>query len=151
MTGPSAGFTLTEMVIVLAILSSLTVVALPYVNAGKEANDARNVALQIASLLKQAQAIASRNSRATHVRISLKNQRQVVVEPVGATITLSDKFAIRVTTAKHGSSSDDAIFTFLPNGESTGGSVTIGEGKTLSTVSVDWLTGRVSVNENAKQ
>jgi general secretion pathway protein H len=147
----SAGFTLTEMVIVLAILSCLTVVALPYVNAGKEANDARSVALQIAGLLKQAQVMASRNSRPTSVRISLKGQRQVVVEPGRATVALSDKLAIRVVTAKHGPNSDEAVFTFLPNGESTGGSVTIDAGLASNAISVDWLTGRVSVNENAKQ
>jgi general secretion pathway protein H len=145
MTRSSPGFSLTEMVVVLAIFSLLTLVALPYVGARRQQEEAGDVATKLAAFMKQAKLDASRSSRPVSVKISLKGARQVKVYPGDAVMPLPDTVAIRATTARLGVNTDEAVFVFLPNGESTGGTVSVTLGSDTKTVSVEWLTGRVIV------
>ena len=144
MTRSSPGFSLTEMVVVFAIFSLLTVVALPYAGARRQQDGAGDVATKLAAFMKQAKLDASRSFRPVSVMISLKGVRQVKKNPGDAVMQLPDTVTIRATTARLGAT-DEAVFVFLPNGESTGGTVSVKSGNDTKTVAVEWLTGRVTV------
>lgn len=141
----SPGFSLTEMVVVLAIFSLLTLVALPYVGARRQQDGANDVATKLAAFMKQAKFDANRSSRPVSVEISLKGARQVKANPGGTMMPLPETVTIRAATARLRTSPDEAVFVFLPNGESTGGTVSVKSGDDTRTVSVEWLTGRVTV------
>ncbi len=145
MTRSSPGFSLTEMVVVLALFSLLTVVALPYVGARRHQDGADDVATKLAVFMKQAKLDASRIFRPTSVKIVLKGTRQVKVSPGDTVIQLPDTVTIRATTARLGTSPDEAVFMFLPNGESTGGTVSVTSGDDTRIILVEWLTGRVTM------
>jgi prepilin-type N-terminal cleavage/methylation domain-containing protein len=145
MTRSSPGFSLTEVVVVLAIFSLLTVVALPYVGARRQQDGANDVATKLVAFMKQAKLDANRTSRPVSVKFSLKGARQVKANPGDTVMHLPDTVTIQATTARLGTSIDEALFVFLPSGESTGGTVSVTSGSDKRIVSVEWLTGRVTV------
>jgi hypothetical protein len=130
---------------VLAKFSLLAVVGLPYAGARRPLDGVNDVAARLATFMKQAKLDANRSSRPVLVKIVLKGARQVKLSPGGAVMQLPDSVAIRAETARLGANTDEAVFVFLPSGESTGGAVNLTVGNDTRTVSVEWLTGRVVV------
>ena len=126
------GFTLLEMLVVLAVLglmAGLVISRGPLRSAGL---DARMAANQLAGTLRAArsQAIAA--------------DRPVVVAIDGSTGT------VRVGTAAPRAfgvrlSGPDRPIVFAPDGSSGGGAITVVSGAIRKRVDVDWLTGRVSI------
>ncbi len=126
------GFTLLEMLVVLAVLGlmvGLVVARGPLRSAGL---DARLAANQLAGTLRAArsQAIAADRPVAVAINAALATVQvgNAPPRPVGAAITGLTQPLV-----------------FLPDGSSRGAAVIVAAGPMRKRVSVDWLTGRVSI------
>lgn len=130
-----AGFTLLEMLVVMAILALATTLFVPLVGGHGGRVSAEAGARTMAAALGRArsQAIAG-NVEARHL---IDAERQA-------------KDGLKVTLTIAGSEVDGegrGAIRFYPDGSSSGGSVLFDDGAKTVTVAVDWLTGGIDVRQ----
>ncbi|HEX4303131.1 MAG TPA: GspH/FimT family pseudopilin [Rhizomicrobium sp.] len=135
-----AGFTLTELLVVLAIMG-LIVAAVPALlksalPGARSRAAAQALALDLRTL--RGQAIAS--GSATAIRFDAAHQTYLL-EPGDRKHALPNAvpFALPQATATQ--------IGFYPDGSSNGGTVFVGDGGLRHRVSIDWLSGRVAVDD----
>lgn len=144
MTARDAGFSLLEIMIALAILAlAVGLVGIGF--ARSSAGFRFDAAVQDLSLsLREANARALRSGRDVAVVLDVTgrqyqlSQDQPVNLPDGAGVKVISGGEVMTTTNK-------PAIIFYPNGGSSGGSVTLTEQDRAATVSVDWLTGAVTI------
>ena len=127
-----AGFTLLEMLVVVAVLGLMVGLVLtrgPVRSGGLEARMAAN---QIAGVLRGARSQAVASDRPV----------SVAIDGAADTVRVGDAAPRRVGAAV---SSSVNPLVFLPDGSSRGGVVAVGALPFRKRVTVDWLTGRVSI------
>ncbi len=133
---PDRGFTLLEMLVVLAVLGlmvGLVVARGPMRSAGL---DARMAANQLAGTLRAARSEAIARDRPVAVAIDggAGTVRVGTAAPRAVGATLSGLARPLV---------------FLPDGSSAGAAVIVAAGAIRKRVTVDWLTGRVSIADGS--
>ncbi len=141
------GFTLVEVIVVLAIgvLIYAMVLGVPFAKAS--AADLKAAARSLASGLRQAQSIAMATRRDALLTVDMETREFIAtgeqqVHSIPKTIDLKLYTAqSEVTSQSRGS------IRFYPDGSSTGGRITVSTGERKYLVDVDWLTGRVAINE----
>lgn len=132
--GAERGFTLLEMLVVLAVLGLMAGLVIgrgPMRSAGL---DARLAANQVAGLLRGARSQA----------IAADRPVAVSIDAASGTIRVGGSAARTVGAAVSGAADP---LVFLPDGSSRGGTVTVAAGSVRKRVTVDWLTGRVSITD----
>lgn len=142
-----AGFTLLEIIVVLAIgvVAYMIILSAPLGKAS--AADLKAAARTLASGLRQAQTTAMATRQDAVLTLDVESKEWVTTreaEPHKLPGNLELKlFAAQseVTSERRGS------IRFYPDGSSTGGRITVASGERKYRVDVDWLTGRVTVNE----
>jgi len=142
-----AGFTLLEVIIVLALGAVIYAVVLAGPFAKASAADLKSAARSLASGLRTAQTTAMATRRDALLTLDM-DSREYLATGEERTHKLPDNIDIKlytaqaeVTSAKRGS------IRFYPDGSSTGGRITVAAGERKYLVDVDWLTGRVSIDE----
>jgi general secretion pathway protein H len=140
------GFTLFEILVVLAIIGLVTAVMAPALFRGLGATQARAAAYEIAAALRQARSEAVAENADVAVVFDLARHAYAVerarprVLPEGVRMDLYDAQVEQLDAATGG-------IRFFPDGSATGGQVTVGDEAARYQVDVDWLTGRISVVE----
>jgi general secretion pathway protein H len=146
--GREAGFTLIEMIVVMAVLglvAGLVLVRGPPRSAALEMRAAANAVAQTLrvartrAIMSNQRVTVALDPRAATLRIGAGTSRGL---PAG--VTMSVITAADLTSAQAGASAQAGI-AFLPDGSSSGGRVELATGARRMQVGVDWLTGRVSV------
>ena len=136
------GFTLIEMLIVLAILALAATVSLPLLSRGSEGLRLQMASGELAAAFRLTRSAAiMRNSETTlMIDVDRRTFKSTVVpqRPFAADIQAKLKFASGI-----GSSSSDGGFHFFPDGSSTGGDVTLSLRGKQARLCVDWLSGEV--------
>ncbi len=139
-TGDQAGFTLTELLVVLAIIG-LLVAAIPVLlQSAVPGTRSLAAARALAGDLRAArgQAVAA----GTALSIHFDAARQVYrVMPNGAAHRLPAGVPFALDPAR------GADIAFFADGSSSGGGVSVGDGALKHRVAVEWLSGRVSIDE----
>jgi general secretion pathway protein H len=142
-----AGFTLLEVIVVLAIGAVIYAVLLAGPLRGASSADLKYAARSLASGLRQAQASAMATRRDAVLTLDLDSREFTIpgdVEPH----KLPDGVDLKLYTAQSEVASERrGAIRFYPDGSSTGGRVTVSVGKRKYLVDVDWLTGRVSIGD----
>jgi general secretion pathway protein H len=138
-----AGFTLIEILIVIAIVGvalGLVIGRGPLRSRGLET---RAAAGAIAQTLRaaRAQAIAMDQD----VAVAIDPARHVFAMDHGPTSTLSPDMDVAVLPPALRGPGSTRLIRFSADGSATGGQILIGSGKRRLGVSVEWLTGRVTV------
>ena len=128
-----SGFTLIEMIVVLVVLGLVFGLVITRGPMHSATLDARTAAREVAQALRLARSRAIVSDRLVSVRIDgLRYQSfpravgMAAISPTGQPIV-----SIR----------------FAPNGRSSGARITLAERGSVRYVVVDWLTGRVSVDD----
>jgi general secretion pathway protein H len=139
-----AGFTLIELLIVLAILGLGLAVVVGYKPPWSSTLGLRAAAADIAAGLREARSEAILRNRPVSLNIDLAGHRfqagsgRIKQLPPELTVAL-------LTVSGEQRNAQTGGIRFNPDGSSTGGRISIGDGRRSIAVGVDWLTGRVSV------
>ena len=133
------GFTLTELLVVLAIIGVLSAAAPVLLQAAMPGAHALAAARALAGDLRAARGQAIARGGAAVLRFDTGRQTYVV-EPghLARSLPNDTHFALEGSQTRIG---------FYPDGSSTGGVVVVGEGSLRHRVATDWMTGRVTVDE----
>jgi general secretion pathway protein H len=138
------GFTLVELLVVLAIVGALLAIAPMALQRYKESADYRNTLRTVAADLAEARNAAVSGGRVVAFSIDL-GSRQYGVDG-RPTRELPESLSVRATVADTDLVDNVARIRFYPGGNATGGSIDLvrasGAGARVRT---DWLDGRVSI------
>lgn len=141
------GFTLLEVIIVLALgaLIYATVLSVPFGKAS--AADLKAAARSLASGLRTAQSTAMATRRDALLTVDMES-REYLASGEQQAHTLPKSIELKLYTAQTEVTSERrGSIRFYPDGSSTGGRITVSSGERKYLVDVDWLTGRVAINE----
>jgi len=139
-----SGFTLIELLVALAVLGLALVLIAGYKPPWSRGLGLRATAAQLAAGLRLARSEAIVNNRPVAFDIDLVGHRYRVGTgtPRGLPADLSLELLTISGEALNGREGD---IRFNPDGSSTGGRISLADGRRRIGVGVDWLTGRVSV------
>ncbi|HTS86755.1 MAG TPA: GspH/FimT family pseudopilin [Usitatibacter sp.] len=142
-----SGFTLIEILVVLALGAALYVLiaSIPFGKAS--AADLKAAARSVASGLRTAQSTAMATRRDALLTVDMES-REYIATGEREPHKLPSNIDLRLFTAQSEVTSEHSgAIRFYPDGSSTGGRVTVESGERKYLVDVDWLTGRVAINE----
>jgi general secretion pathway protein H len=142
--GCEAGFTLVEILVTLAVLGFALALIVGYKPPWSSTLGLRGAAAELAAGLREARSEAILRNRPIRLDIDLAGRRYQVGS--GPVRQLPAELSLSLLTV-NGEQRDarTGVIRFNPDGSSTGGRISIGDGKRAITVGVDWLTGRVSL------
>jgi general secretion pathway protein H len=144
------GFTLLEIIAVLLVIAAVVAIAPPFWSSGVSATQHRSAAREVAQMLRYArtEAVAKRTPVAVDfdleqrtLQVPASALKRVAKIPEGIEINLT-------TTAAETKNEKQASVRFYPDGGATGGRVTLKVRERSYLVDIDWLTGRVSIDES---
>ena len=145
-SGRMAGFTLLELMAVLVIAGLIYAVLLASPFGRASAGDLKAAARTLASGLRQAQAVAITTRRDALLTVDVESREFRVGDL--APHHVSDQVDLKLYTAQQEVSSQRVgAIRFYPDGSSSGGRITVSSGERKYLVDVDWITGRVSIND----
>jgi general secretion pathway protein H len=140
------GFTLLEMMMVLLIAAVAMGILLSFSTKGAGAADLRASARSLASGLRQVQTTALQKRRDAVLKLDVETRQFLL--PDGTVHQLPEGIELTLYTAESEKVSDRiGGVRFYPDGSSTGGRITVASGERKYLVDVDWLTGRVTVED----
>jgi general secretion pathway protein H len=140
------GFTLLEIIIVVAIAGIAYAILLAVPSRGASIADLKASARVLASGLRQAQSMAMATKRDALLTIDL-DAREFQMPGEKESRKLPDNIELKLYTAQSEVTSDKrGSIRFYPDGSSTGGRITVASGERKYLVDVEWLTGRVTIN-----
>jgi general secretion pathway protein H len=140
----SRGFTLLEIILVLAIIALATLLAAAALSGGVDDLRLRSAAKEVAAQLRftRAQAIASGEAQ----RFVIDPQAHRWSAPKQRHGDLPRSLAVVFTGAREAQPAQgQGAIVFFPDGASTGGRVRLALGEAAWQVDVAWLTGQVRV------
>jgi general secretion pathway protein H len=140
------GFTLIEMIVVLTVLALLTVLLVNNGSRVSPATQARSAAQEISAALRSARSTALSTNQSIMFSLDVANRTYRWGQ--SPPIRLPDGVRISLLTSRDQLESDRiGRFRFDPDGGSSGGRVTIDGGGRIYWVGIDWLSGRVSLEQ----
>src|SRR5437588_6394685 len=144
--GQEAGFTLIEVIVVLAVLAFAMALIVGYKPPWSSGLGLRGTAAELASGLRLARSEAILRNQAIAFEIDLAGHRYRVGQGAVRQLPAQLKLALLTVTGEQHYAAQGAI-RFNPDGSSTGGRIEVADGARSIAVGVDWLSGRVSVAE----
>jgi len=142
------GFTLLEILIVISIIA-LSYTLLPKMFfSGVSGADLKSNARQVAGGLKLARDAAIYSRKPAFLSLDLAN-RTFTVDGDARVHKLHPDVEVKLFTAQDDLVSDTVgTIRFFADGSSNGGRVTVGSGARKYLIDIDWLTGRVTIDES---
>ena len=142
---PRRGFTLLEILIVLALMAIVAGFVLPMFGGPVSTSELRSSARQLAAGLRLAQSEAVSQRRETFLVLDVAGKR-FKVDNDPHEHRLPSKIELKLFTAQNDLVSESVgSIRFFPDGGSNGGRITVASGERKFAVDIDWLTGRVAI------
>jgi general secretion pathway protein H len=144
----SSGVTLLELLIVLSIMAILAAVVLPmFGGTGVSTSELKGAARQVAAGLRVARSEALATRQETRVMLDLE-QRTFRIDRDAHVHTLPRMIEVKLFTAQSDLVNDRVgAIRFFADGGSNGGRVTLAAGARKYDIDIDWLTGRVAIQD----
>jgi general secretion pathway protein H len=140
------GLTLLEILVVLALMAIIASIAIP-IFTGVSNTELRGAAREIAAGLRYARSEALAGKRETVVVYDLE-RRVFVVDRDPREHALPRGVDMKLTGALTDIANEHVgAIRFFPDGGSNGGRVTVAAGERKFDIDIDWLTGRVAIND----
>jgi general secretion pathway protein H len=146
-TRREAGFSLLELMIVLAILALATTVAGVAFSRSSVGFRFDAAAQELALNLREAQARALRSGR--DVALAIDVDKRIYRLQADPAVQLPSDAQLRVVSAGEAMAGNNPAIVFSPEGGSTGGAITLTLGDRSAVITIDWLTGAVTLAEGA--
>src|SRR5579859_5722512 len=144
----SAGFTLIELIVVLAILGMTLALFTAYRAPWSQTLSTAGIASRLAADLRLARSQAIVGNRPVLVSIDLPGHQYRV--GAGNFHHIPGELRIELLTiANERQSERVADIRFNPDGSSTGGRIVLVDDRRRIDIGVDWLTGRVSIADGS--
>ena len=142
--GAAAGFTLLEILVVLAILGFSIVLLVGYRPPWSRGFDVDTIAAELASQLRLVRSEAIAGNRTIAMEFDLASHRYRVgstaPQPLPTALSIE---LLTIAGERQGAAAGGIRFN--PDGSSTGGRIVLDDRSRRVAVGVDWLTGRVSI------
>ncbi|HEY1707675.1 MAG TPA: prepilin-type N-terminal cleavage/methylation domain-containing protein [Rhizomicrobium sp.] len=132
------GFTLLELLVVLAVMGLLIAAAPAIIAAARPGRDALAVTRALAEDLRTARAIAVRENRMTSFALQ---HGHAVTLPAGPSYDIPPSVPVRMVGTREGQ--PNGRIDFFPDGSATGSLLLIGTAEHQHRILVHWLTGQV--------
>ena len=141
-----AGFTLLELLVVLAIIGLLLVATPALISQARPRLDARVATWTLMEDLRAARGLAIASGKETQVVFNIR--RDFYTTPPDSTMhRLPKRAVLEFRGPGREVSGSQAIIRFFPDGSSTGGQVRLTSGGSAHRITAHWLTGRISVDD----
>ena len=140
----AGGFTLIELVMVIALIAAVTIAFVALLNAGLPGQQLRGAARDLAAQMRyaRAQAMASGEPQVVTLDAATREWRA----PKERRGQLSPKIEVIAGGARESDPAPTvATYRFFPDGASTGGHVRLRRGDAEWRIDVEWLTGEVAL------
>lgn len=146
--GPhGTGFTLLELLVVVAILAMLVAVVPPLVSAAVPGAKLKSATREVAAALRYARSQAITHGQDVTVHLSIKSRRYRITG-ISRDFVLPAELDISVNGSGLATPDSETVgIRFFSDGSSTGGRVTLAIAGRTNQVDVDWLLGRVKVRD----
>ena len=142
--GNNSGFTLVELLVVLAVLALALAVVPPSLTGAIDSARFKNAQRDLVSALRYTRSRAVNSQQAASVEINVK-QGTMQVAGRQRNLSIPDDVALTLVTAQREQlSAFEGAIRFYPDGSSTGGQVRFSRDDQIWSINVDWLTGRIS-------
>ena len=142
--GNNSGFTLVELLVVLAVLALALAVVPPSLTGAIDSARFKNAQRDLVSALRYTRSRAVNSQQAASVEINVK-QGTMQVAGRQRNLSIPDDVALTLVTAQREQlSAFEGAIRFYPDGSSTGGQVRFSRDDQVWSINVDWLTGRIS-------
>jgi general secretion pathway protein H len=140
-----AGFTLLEMVCVMAIVALLAAFAMPSPHTRTSRAGVERLAREAASIMKSDRYAAVRRRAAVATTVDLR-AREIVAGSNGVRLHVPPDVTINATVASYCTTSGTRVgLSFTADGRSCGGTVRFSRELAVYEVRVNWLTGGIEV------
>jgi general secretion pathway protein H len=139
------GFSMIELLVVLAIIAIGSALIIPMFGNGVSTTELKSAARQLASGLRLARSEALTQRRETFLVLDVAGRR-FKVDQDPKEYPLPKDVELKLFTAQK-DLVDEKVgsIRFFPDGGSNGGRITVASGERKFEVDVDWLTGRVAI------
>jgi general secretion pathway protein H len=138
-----AGFTLAEILVVLAITALAAALALPSLKAKETARSVLLTTERVAAILQAGRLRAIGQNQPVAISFSLTDR---IFRMDGAVeITIPEDMELELLTARGDRFGSDPSFRFFADRSSTGGSIKLIKGGNTGFIKVKWLTGQVAM------
>jgi general secretion pathway protein H len=138
-----AGYTLVEMLVVLALLGMATAVGLPYATSSGQVQRLDASASQLATLFRQAQTLAYVTNK--NVKVSFeRDSRKWRVNGSIPQLQLDQSLSVIAMTVEGQVNEKEISYQFFPTSGSSGGRVVLAENENRVVIDLNWLTGVVT-------
>ena len=140
------GFTLLELIVVLAIAALIASITLPNLKLPGFATNAASAARQIASGLVSARQTAIFTNQESQLFLDMENKTFSVGNGSKVTLDGIEKLTL-LTTERDVLSDTVGSIRFFPDGSAGGGEISIKDNTgATATLKINWLTGRISLD-----
>ena len=141
------GFSMLELLVVLAIMALVTAAVMPMLGKGVSTTELKSAARSLASGLRLARSEAVSQHRQTFLVLDVAGRR-FKVDQDPKQYALPRDVELKLFTAQK-DLVDESVgsIRFFPDGGSNGGRITVASGERKYEVDVDWLTGRIAILE----
>jgi general secretion pathway protein H len=141
------GFTLIELLVVLVIAALVAALVVPRLTGATERAAVRSAARELEAALRATRSIAMKQGRPEALIIdtargAFQQGTSIGRLPGGIHLVLTTTTGDRVDA-------QTGRIRFFPDGTSTGGGIDVWAGNDRNQVLVDWLSGRVSIEEDS--
>lgn len=140
------GFTVLELLVVLSIGILIFAVGLPRLTSNSKSTEFQLTVTSLRAHLTNARAEAMRSARNLQVEIDAET-RAIRIGGDRFTAPVQGSAAIARSIDENTDLTEPVTIVFHPDGSATPGSLVITNGSRRAVLSVDWLTGRASIDE----